>query len=172
MVARIGVAFGMDVLVWGREGSLDRARAEGFNSLRTRRHCSALSDVLSLHLRLNAETTGVIGPEDLALMKPTALLVNTSRAELIEPGAFGGGVAGWPPRKSGRRRVRTRAAHQSGRRLAAGSRTHCARRISAMSSATIMSSPTATPSTRSWPSRRVRRSTSTTPMGKNRDHCR
>jgi D-3-phosphoglycerate dehydrogenase len=47
-----------------------------------------LSDVLSLHLRLNEATTGLIGPDDLALMKPTALLVNTSRAELIEPGAL------------------------------------------------------------------------------------
>ncbi|WP_245429191.1 D-2-hydroxyacid dehydrogenase family protein [Mesorhizobium sp. WSM3860] len=88
MVARIGKAFGMEVLVWGRQGSLDRAKAEGFNVAQDKPSLFRLSDVLSLHLRLNAETTGVIGPDDLAMMKPTALLVNTSRAELIQPGAL------------------------------------------------------------------------------------
>lgn len=88
MVARIGKAFGMDVLVWGREGSLARARSEGFDIAADKDSLFRLSDVLSLHLRLNPETAGVIGPDDLALMKPTALLVNTSRAELIEPGAL------------------------------------------------------------------------------------
>lgn len=88
MVARIGVAFGMEVLVWGRQGSLDRARAEGFSIAASKQALFEQSDVLSLHLRLNAETTGLIGPGELALMKPTALLVNTSRAELIQPGAL------------------------------------------------------------------------------------
>lgn len=88
MVARIGKAFGMEVLVWGREGSLARARSEGFDTAADKDSLFRLSDVLSLHLRLNAETTGVIGPDDLALMKPIALLVNTSRAELIAPGAL------------------------------------------------------------------------------------
>ncbi|MBB2671471.1 UNVERIFIED_ORG: D-3-phosphoglycerate dehydrogenase [Rhizobium esperanzae] len=88
MVARIGAAFGMELLIWGREGSLDRARAEGFAVASNKQALFAQSDVLSLHLRLNAETTGLIGPEDLAVMKPTALLVNTSRAELIKPGAL------------------------------------------------------------------------------------
>ncbi|MGX5847318.1 D-2-hydroxyacid dehydrogenase family protein [Mesorhizobium sp. PL10] len=88
MVARIGAAFGMDVLVWGRQGSLDRARSEGFDTAANRDSLFRQSDVLSLHLRLNAETTGAIGPDELALMKPTALLVNTSRAELVQPGAL------------------------------------------------------------------------------------
>jgi D-3-phosphoglycerate dehydrogenase / 2-oxoglutarate reductase len=88
MVARIGVAFGMEVLAWGRQGSLDRARAEGFSVADGRQALFERSDVLSLHLRLNEETTGLVGPADLALMKPTALLVNTSRAELIRPGAL------------------------------------------------------------------------------------
>ncbi|WP_348628719.1 D-2-hydroxyacid dehydrogenase family protein [Mesorhizobium sp. WSM3879] len=88
MVARIGKAFGMEVLVWGRQGSLDRAKAEGFRVAQDKPSLFRLSDVLSLHLRLNAETAGAIGPDDLALMKPTALLVNTSRAELIQPGAL------------------------------------------------------------------------------------
>ncbi|TIV90846.1 MAG: D-2-hydroxyacid dehydrogenase family protein, partial [Mesorhizobium sp.] len=81
-------AFGMEVLVWGREGSLDRARSEGFETAPDRDALFSLSDVLSLHLRLTVETAGAIGPDDLALMKPTALLVNTSRAELIQPGAL------------------------------------------------------------------------------------
>jgi D-3-phosphoglycerate dehydrogenase len=88
MVARIGVAFGMEVLVWGRQGSLDRATAEGLPVAASKHVLFEQSDVLSLHLRLNAETRGLIGPDDLALMKPTALLVNTSRAELIQPGAL------------------------------------------------------------------------------------
>ena len=88
MVARIGVAFGMELLIWGRQGSLDRARAEGFRVAASKQALFEQSDVLSLHLRLNAESTGLIGPDDLALMKPTALLVNTSRAELIQPGAL------------------------------------------------------------------------------------
>ena len=88
MVARIGAAFGMELLVWGRQGSQDRARSEGFPVAASKEALFAQSDVLSLHLRLNDETTGLIGADDLALMKPTALLVNTSRAELIEPGAL------------------------------------------------------------------------------------
>ncbi|TIX07970.1 MAG: D-2-hydroxyacid dehydrogenase family protein, partial [Mesorhizobium sp.] len=88
MVAQIGRAFGMEVLVWGRQGSLARAQSEGFKTASDRATLFRLSDVLSLHLRLTAETAGAIGPDDLALMKPTALLVNTSRAELIQPGAL------------------------------------------------------------------------------------
>lgn len=88
MVARIGAAFGMEPLVWGRQRSLDRAEAEGFAVAASRDALFEQSDVLSLHLRLNEETTGLIGAGDLARMKPTALLVNTSRAELIQPGAL------------------------------------------------------------------------------------
>jgi D-3-phosphoglycerate dehydrogenase len=88
MVAGIGAAFGMELLVWGRQGSLDRAKVEGLPAAASREALFEQSDVLSLHLRLNAGTTGLIGPDDLALMKPTALLVNTSRAELIQPGAL------------------------------------------------------------------------------------
>ncbi|MFI6376115.1 D-2-hydroxyacid dehydrogenase family protein [Streptomyces sp. NPDC050546] len=88
MVARIGVAFGMELLVWGRQGSRDRAKAEGLPVATSRQALYERSDVLSLHLRLNEATTGIVGPDDLALMKPTALLVNTSRAELIRPGAL------------------------------------------------------------------------------------
>jgi D-3-phosphoglycerate dehydrogenase len=100
MVARIGMAFGMDVLVWGREGSLARARAEGFDTAPDKDALFRLSDVLSLHLRLNTETTGLVTPGDLALMKPSALLVNTSRAELIEPGALVAALTNGRPGKA------------------------------------------------------------------------
>nr|WP_206607223.1 D-2-hydroxyacid dehydrogenase family protein [Rhizobium tubonense] len=88
MVARIGIAFGMELLIWGRQASLERARAEGFPVAASKQALFEQSDVLSLHLRLNADTNGLVGLDDLTLMKPTALLVNTSRAELIEPGAL------------------------------------------------------------------------------------
>jgi D-3-phosphoglycerate dehydrogenase len=88
MVATIGAAFGMNLLVWGRQGSLERAARDGLAVAASKRELFARSDVLSLHLRLNPETRSLVSPDDLAAMKPTALLVNTSRAELIEPGAL------------------------------------------------------------------------------------
>ena len=78
----------MNVLVWGREGSLERARAAGYPTAKAKEELFESSDVLSLHLRLDRDTRGIIGPGDLARMKPTALIVNTARAELIEPGAL------------------------------------------------------------------------------------
>lgn len=88
LVASYGRAFGMNVLVWGREGSLSRAHADGYATAVDRRSLFEQSDVLSLHLKLDAETRGLVTAADLARMKPTSLLVNTSRAELIEPGAL------------------------------------------------------------------------------------
>lgn len=87
-VARVGQAFGMRVLVWGREGSLQRARQNGFDTAQSKAELFQLSDVLTLHLRLNPETRGIVNAADLAAMKPTALIVNTSRAALIEEGAL------------------------------------------------------------------------------------
>ena len=87
LVAGYGRAFAMNVIVFGREGSLSRAAADGY-AIATREELFAKSDVLSLHLRLTDETTGIIESADLARMKPDSLLVNTSRAELIEPGAL------------------------------------------------------------------------------------
>jgi len=87
-VAEYGAAFGMDVLVWGREDSLRRARADNRLVARSKEHLFEASDVLSLHLRLVPDTRGIVGAADLARMKPTALLVNTSRAGLIEPAAL------------------------------------------------------------------------------------
>ncbi len=88
LVAGYGKAFGMRVLVWGRPESRERAAAEGCVVAESREALFTDSDVLSLHLRLTADTLHVVRAEDLASMKPTALLVNTSRAELIEPDAL------------------------------------------------------------------------------------
>ena len=83
LVAGYGKAFGMQVLVWGRQAAREKAAADGHQAANSREELFAASDVLSLHLRLNEETTGIVTLEDLGRMKPTALLVNTSRAELI-----------------------------------------------------------------------------------------
>jgi len=88
LVAGYGRAFGMSVLVWGREGSLSRAHADGFTAVADKSDLFERSDVLSLHLRLTKETRGIVTSSDLARMRPDALLVNTSRAELIESGAL------------------------------------------------------------------------------------
>ena len=88
IVAGYGRAFGMRVLVWGREASLARAQADGFEVASSKADFFSQSDVISLHLRLVEETSGIVTLEDLSRMKPTALLVNTSRAELIEPEAL------------------------------------------------------------------------------------
>jgi D-3-phosphoglycerate dehydrogenase len=88
VLARYAAAFEMPVLVWGREGSLTAAREAGVEAAASKADLFERSDVLSLQLRLNAETRGSITAEDLARMKPTALLVNTGRAELIAPGAL------------------------------------------------------------------------------------
>lgn len=88
LVAGYGKAFGMRVWVWGREASTGAARADGFEVAPSREAFFAESDVLSLHLRLNADTRGIVTAADLARMKPDALFVNTSRAELCEPDAL------------------------------------------------------------------------------------
>jgi len=88
LVAGYGRAFGMNVMVWGRQGSRERAEADGFQVAGSREELFAQSDVLSLHLRLNEETVGTVRLEDFGRMKPTALFVNTSRAELIEQDAL------------------------------------------------------------------------------------
>ncbi|MES2283200.1 MAG: D-2-hydroxyacid dehydrogenase family protein [Pseudomonadota bacterium] len=85
LLAGYGRAFGMRVVIWGRAASLERAQADGFEVASSRNEFFEMCDVLSLHLRLNDETRGMITLEDLSRMKPTALLVNTSRAELLEP---------------------------------------------------------------------------------------
>ena len=88
VVAEYGRAFGMTILVWAREPSMNCARADGYAVAESRRAFFASADVLSLHLRLVEATRGIVTAADLAVMKPTALLVNTRRAGLIEPGAL------------------------------------------------------------------------------------
>lgn len=88
LVASYGRAFGMHVLVWGRAGSLTRARADGFETVNSQAELFERADVLSLHLKLVEETHGIVTATDLARMKRSALLVNTSRAGLIEPGTL------------------------------------------------------------------------------------
>jgi D-3-phosphoglycerate dehydrogenase len=88
LVAGYGEAFGMKVLVWGRDSSRERAVVDGFQAANSRDEFFAQCDVLSLHLRLSDDTRGTVRLDDLSKMKPTAVLVNTSRAELIEPDAL------------------------------------------------------------------------------------
>jgi D-3-phosphoglycerate dehydrogenase / 2-oxoglutarate reductase len=87
-VAGYGRAFGMNVVVWAREASLQRARSDGYAVADSKRAFFESCDVISLHMRLVKETRGIVGRHDLSCMKATALLVNTSRAPLIEPGAL------------------------------------------------------------------------------------
>jgi D-3-phosphoglycerate dehydrogenase len=88
LVARAGAGMGMRVLAWGQQTSAKRAADAGYDFAGSKTDLFAQSDVLSLHVRLRPDTRGIVGPADLALMKPTALLINTSRAELIQPGAL------------------------------------------------------------------------------------
>jgi D-3-phosphoglycerate dehydrogenase len=87
-VAALGRAFGMRVLVWSRQGGLERARAQGYDTAPSRDALCGESDVLSLHLRLTPETRGIVDARVFAAMKREALFVNVSRAELVAPGAL------------------------------------------------------------------------------------
>lgn len=93
VVAGYGRAFDMKVWVWGREGSIGAAKADGYEAAPSREAFFAESDVVSMHVRLNPETRGIVKPADLALMKPDALFVNSSRAELVESGALEAALA-------------------------------------------------------------------------------
>jgi D-3-phosphoglycerate dehydrogenase / 2-oxoglutarate reductase len=88
VVAGYGKAFGMNVSVWAREASRERAQRDGHALAPSKEAFFAECDVISLHMRLVEGTRGIVTAVDLARMKPTALLVNTSRAPLIEPGAL------------------------------------------------------------------------------------
>lgn len=88
VVAGYGKAFGMRVLVWAREAARAKAVADGYAAATSKEAFFEESDVVTLHLRLVEATRGIVTAADLARMKPTALIVNTSRAGLIEPGAL------------------------------------------------------------------------------------
>ena len=87
-VAGFGKAFGMNVLVWSRESGMAKACADGWTTTTNKRDLFEKSDVLSLHVRLASDTENCVTYNDLSAMKPSSLLVNTSRAQLIEPGAL------------------------------------------------------------------------------------
>jgi D-3-phosphoglycerate dehydrogenase len=87
-LARVGRAFGMRIVCWGREASLARAKAAGFDCAESRKAFFEASDIVSLHLPAHPSTRGIVTAEDLGRMKTTALLVNTSRASIIEDGAL------------------------------------------------------------------------------------
>jgi D-3-phosphoglycerate dehydrogenase / 2-oxoglutarate reductase len=97
LVASYGRAFAMRVLVWGRDTSLARARADGFETVNSQSALFEQADVLSLHIRMYSATRGIITASDLARMKSTALLVNTSRAGLLEHGALEQALAAGRP---------------------------------------------------------------------------
>jgi D-3-phosphoglycerate dehydrogenase len=88
LVARAGAGMGMNVLVWGQANSAKRAAELGYAVAGSKAALFEQSDVLSLHVRLRSDTAGIVGPDDLARMKPSALIVNTSRAELIQADAL------------------------------------------------------------------------------------
>lgn len=92
LIAGYGKAFGMQVLVWGSEASREKASQDGYAAAADRQTFFSESDVLTLHLRLSDSTRGLVTAADLACMKSTSLLVNTSRAELIETDALIGGL--------------------------------------------------------------------------------
>lgn len=88
LVATYGKAFGMRVVCWGRDGSLGKAREAGFEAAASRDAFFSDADVVSLHVPLKAETRGIVTAADLARMKPESILINTSRAGIIEAGAL------------------------------------------------------------------------------------
>ena len=88
LVAEAGAGFGMKVLVFGRSASLEKAKKLGYETARSKAQLFEESDVLTLQVRLTPETRGSVTREDLGRMKPSALFVNTARAELVEPGAL------------------------------------------------------------------------------------
>ena len=135
-VAGYGRAFGMNVLVWARPKTLEAARADGYATAPSKEAFFADCDVITLHMRLVDATRHIVTAADLARMKPTALLVNTSRAPLIEPGALvdalqAAGPA-WPPSMSTSRSpcsIQPSAAQHAERGLHAAYRLRDARRI-------------------------------------------
>lgn len=99
VVAEYGKAFGMEVLIWAREESRQRAAAAGYRIASSKEAFFAETDVLTLHMRLTPATRGIVTAADLARMKPSSLLINTSRAGLIEANALVNalrqGAPGW-----------------------------------------------------------------------------
>lgn len=100
VVAGYGRAFGMQVVVWGRQAAHAKAIADGYLGARSKEEFFSACDVITLHMRLVEATRGIVGAADLARMKPTALIVNTSRAGLIEKDALVGALRNGRPGKA------------------------------------------------------------------------
>ena len=100
VVAGYGRAFAMKVQVWAREPARRKAEADGYVAARSKEAFFEECDVITLHMRLVEATRGIVGAADLARMKPTALLVNTSRAQLIAPGALAAALKAGRPGKA------------------------------------------------------------------------
>ncbi len=100
VVAGYGKAFGTQVQVWGREAAHAKARADGYVAAKSKQAFFEECDIITLHMRLVDATRGIVTAADLARMKPTALLVNTSRAPLIEPGALAAALKAGRPGKA------------------------------------------------------------------------
>jgi D-3-phosphoglycerate dehydrogenase len=100
LVAGFARAFGMQVLAFGREGSLARAAQDGVAVVDSQRALFAASDAVSVHLRLVPETRGIVGAADFGAMRPGSMFVNTSRAELVAPGALLAGLQAGRPAKA------------------------------------------------------------------------
>ena len=130
-VAAAGAAFGMRVLCYGREATAARAQALGYDAADSKTEFFAQSDILSVNLRMLEATRGIITAADLALMKPTALIVNTSRAELFAPGALVDALAQRPPGFRRHRRLRKRAGTKRRSSLAENAKRdlHAAQRV-------------------------------------------
>jgi D-3-phosphoglycerate dehydrogenase len=88
LVAAAGAGLGMQILVFGRQSSLEKARQAGYQAAKSKAELFEASDVLTMQVRLTPETRGIVTRADLARMKPSALFVNTARAELVQPGAL------------------------------------------------------------------------------------
>ncbi len=99
-IAQYGRAFDMAVVVWGSDASRQQAQRDGFHAAQSKLEFFSQADVLSLHLRLNEQTKGCVTAQDLAYMKADSLLVNSSRAELIESGALYAALSAHPSRRA------------------------------------------------------------------------
>ena len=97
VLARYAKAFEMNTLAWGRARSAERAKADGIEVAASKEALFERADVVTLHVRLTPETRGLVTAADLARMKPAAMIVNTSRAGLIEPGALAAALAAGRP---------------------------------------------------------------------------
>ena len=165
LVAEAGRGLGMRVLVWGREASREKARAAGYEVAASQGELFERADVLQLLVRLARDTRGIVTAADLARMKPTALLVNVARAELIEPGALVAALERGRPGLRRGRRLRTGAGHRRRPSAIADAERplHChiwdgpnGRRSSCISAnASSRSSPSPREARSAWPTRRL-----------------